>query len=92
MTVVQDQVGRLLCTYTSSHLTASFFTISSSTSSHLDILDSRKKRKKKESSLHEISNMRGDTRRKCGFHKTTAARFVRIGSRFVRIEEDEERQ
>ena len=27
-----------------------------------------------------------------GFHKTTAARFVRIGSRFVRIEEDEERQ
>ena len=86
MTVVQDQVGRLLCTYTSSHLTASFFTISSSTSSHLDILESEEVEKK------EISFLARDTRRKCGFHKTTAARFVRIGSRFVRIEEDEERQ
>jgi len=51
MTVVQDQVGRLLCRYTSSHLTASFFTISSSTSSHLDILSIVERRKKKRSFL-----------------------------------------
>ena len=47
MTVVQDQVGRLLCTYTSSHLTASFFTISSSTSSHLDMKGGGKRGEKK---------------------------------------------